>query len=69
MSKYSHIPRYWGLKIQHVNFKKLSIYFLLPCIFIAACKLSLVALSRGHPLVVVDRLLIAVASLVAEHGL
>ena len=30
---------------------------------------SLVAVSRGYPLLVAHRLLIAVASLVAEHGL
>ena len=38
----------------------LFIYFWLHWVFIAAC---------GLPLVVVPRLLIAVASLVAEHGL
>ena len=33
------------------------------------CRLSLVAVSGGYSLVVVHGLLIAVASLVAEHGL
>ena len=33
------------------------------------CGLSLVAVNRGYSVVVVDGLLIAVASLVAEHGL
>ena len=37
--------------------------------FIAVCKLSLVAVSGGSFLDVVHELLIAVASLVAEHGL
>ena len=37
--------------------------------FVAALRLSVAALSRGHPLVVVPGLLIVVASLVAEHGL
>ena len=36
---------------------------------IAVHRLSLVAASWGYPLVVVHRLLIAVASLVAEHRL
>ena len=38
-------------------------------VFIAANGLSLVAVSRGHSLAVVHRLLIAVASLVVEHTL
>ena len=38
-------------------------------LFVAACGLSLVVASRGYSLVAVHRLLIAVASLVAEHGL
>ena len=37
-------------------------------VFVAACGLSLVAASEGYS-VAVRRLLIAVASLVAEHGL
>ena len=36
---------------------------------VAANGLSLVAVSRAHSLAVVHRLLTAVASLVAEHGL
>ena len=38
-------------------------------IFIAVCKLSLVSVNRGYFLASVFRLLIAVASLVVEHGL
>ena len=38
-------------------------------VFVAVCAVSLVAASRGYCLVVVHRLLIAVSSLVAEHGL
>ena len=38
-------------------------------LFVAACWLSLVPTSGGYSLVVVHRLLIAMASLVAEHGL
>ena len=38
-------------------------------VFTAVSGLSLVAVSRGYFLVVVPRLLIAVASLIAEHGL
>ena len=44
-------------------------FFCLCCVFVAACELSLVAVSRGYSVVAVDRLLIVVASLVAEHGL
>ena len=43
--------------------------FIFGWVFIAACKLSLVAVSRGYFLVVACELLIVVASLVAEHGL
>ena len=38
-------------------------------VFSVACRLSLVLVSKGYSLVVVHRLLISVASLVAEHGL
>ena len=44
-------------------------YFWLWWVFIATCKLSLVAVSRGYTLVAVHGLPIAVAFLVAEHGL
>ena len=47
----------------------LCIYFCLCWVFIAASGLSPVAVSRGYSLVEVCRLLIAVASLVAEHSL
>ena len=53
----------WGLIIF-----KLFIYFWLCWVFIAVCRLSLVAVS-GETLVVVSGLLIEVASLVAEHRL
>ena len=47
------------------------IYFLFwqRWVFVAACGLSLVAASGGYSFIVVCRLLIVVASLVAEHGL
>ena len=38
-------------------------------VFVATCRLSLVVGSRGYSLVVVRQLPIAVASLVAKHGL
>lgn len=44
-------------------------YFWLWWVFIATCKLSLVAVNRGYTLVAVHGLPIAVASLVGEHGL
>ena len=43
--------------------------FWLHWVFIAACRLSLVVVSRGSSLVVVCGLLFAGASPVAEHGL
>ena len=43
--------------------------FLLCWVFVAVLKLSLVAASRGYSPDVVLRLLIVVASLVAEYGL
>ena len=47
----------------------LLIYFWLNWVFVAACGLSLVAVSRGLLFVAVCRLLVAVASLVADHRL
>ena len=44
------------------------VYFWLPG-SLMLCSLSLVAVSGGYSLVVVHRLLIAVASLIAEHRL
>ena len=44
-------------------------YFWLHWVFVAAQELSLVAVNGGYSLVAVRGLLIAVASLVAEHGL
>ena len=43
--------------------------FWLPWVFIAACRLSLAAMGRAYSLVAMHGLLIAVASLVVEHGL
>ena len=47
----------------------LFIYFWLHWVFVAARGLSLVAVSGGLLFILVRRLLTAVASLVAEHGL
>ena len=47
----------------------LFIYFWLRWVFIGVHGLSLVAVSGGYSFVVVRRLLVAVASLVAEHRL
>ena len=49
-------------------FFKLIYFFWLCWVFVATCGLSLVAVSGGYS-VAVGGLLIAVASLVAEHGL
>ena len=59
------------LLIFHVLFLKkiVFVYFCLCQVFVAACTFSLVALSRGDSLVVERGLLIAMASLVVEHGL
>ena len=45
------------------------IYFWLCWVFVAAYRLFLIGVSRGYFLVAVHGLLIAVASLAAEHGL
>ena len=47
----------------------LFIYFWLLWVFVAVRGLSLVAVSGGYSFIVVHRLLIVVASLVAEHRL
>ena len=50
--------------------KKIIICLLLLCwLFVAVCGLSAAAVSRDHSPAAVHGLLIAVASLVAEHGL
>ena len=51
------------------GFFKKFIYFWLHWVFVAARRLSLAAVSRGLLFIAVRRLLIVVASLVAEHGL
>ena len=48
--------------------KFIYLYFWLCWVFIAACGLSLLVVSKGYSLVVVCGLLFAVASLVAEDG-
>jgi hypothetical protein len=58
----------------NIYFLKLFIYlflfnFWLPWVLVAAHRLSLVVVSGGYSLVVVHRLLIAAASLVAEYRL
>ena len=54
---------------QAQNFLKNFISFWLHWFFGATCGLSLVVANGGYSLVAVRGLLIAVASLVAEHGL
>ena len=70
-------PLHWqadSLPLSHQGSPICSLLILpQPCptgliVFVAACELSLVAVSRGYSVVAVDRLLIVVASLVAEHG-
>ena len=56
------------IKMIFLYFKNLFIYFWLHWVFVAVRGLSLVAVSGGYS-VAVRELLIAVASLVAEHGL
>ena len=53
------------------NFLKMFIYLFILAVLDFCCSLdlSLFAVSRGYSLVVVHKLLIAVSSLVAEHGL
>ena len=52
-----------------VTFKKFYLFIWLCWVFVAECRLSLAAVSGGYSLVAVCRLLIAVASLVAEQAL
>ena len=52
----------------NLNFIFLCISFRLHCVFIAACGLPLVAVSRGYSLVAVNGLLIVVASLFLSTG-
>ena len=62
-SNTAHIGKLFSLSAGHGNslvFKKSFIYFWLCWVFAAALGLSLVAASRGHSLVAVCRLLIAV---------
>ena len=54
----------------HNIFKSnIFIYFWLHWVFVAVRGLSLVAMSGGYSFLAVRRLLVAVASLVEEHGL
>ena len=53
----------------HHQKEDLLIYFWLHCVFMAACRLSLVLATRGYSQVAIHGLLIAVASLAVEHGL
>ena len=53
----------------HISFKIIFLYLFLTALSLHCCGLSLVAASGGYSLIVVCGLLIAVASLVAEHGL
>ena len=50
-------------------FKEFYLFIWLCWVFTAECSLSLAAVSGGYSLVAVSRLLIAAASLVAEHRL
>ena len=61
------VPSWWFESLR----KKLFIYFYfwLRSVFVAAHRVCPVAASGGYCVVLVHRLLIVVASLVAEHGL
>ena len=58
-----------GLIQLSILFSLKNIYFWLCWVFVAVCGLSLVVASGGYSLVVVHRLLVAVASLVSEFRL
>ena len=58
---------YTGSLLKKINLFILFIYFWLHWVFVAVCRLSLLVASGGLLFVVVRRLLIVVASLVAEH--
>ena len=63
---WSQAPELFYLLFQIIY---LRVYFWLCWIIIATCGLSLVVASGGHSLAAMQRLLIAVASLVVEHRL
>ena len=59
------------MRIYYITIFKKNIYFFiywLRCVLLLCVGYSLVVESGGYSLLVVHRLLIAVASLVAEHG-
>ena len=58
-------------KIMYISFECKTtsyIYFWPPWVFVAVCRPSLVAANKGATLGVVFQLLVALASLVVEHG-
>ena len=62
----------WPLNLQRLHWSDspLNLFFFWMCWgLVTTCGLSLVVMSRGCSLVVVRGLLIAVVSLVVEHGL
>ena len=75
--RFSHLPKVMEIRerwrgapdsriLRETPIKYIYIYIWLCRVFIAACRLSLISVSRGYSLVT-RRLLIAVASLVVEH--
>ena len=60
----------WSQPLDHQGTSKRGFFFFwLPWVFVAVRGLSLGAVSEGLLFIVVHRFLIAVASLVVEHGL
>ena len=64
-----HVTLAHAMPIPALCLSLFFVYFWLCLIFIAVCRLSLVAASRGYSLVAVCGLLTVAASLVVEHGL
>ena len=59
---------FFSINTGNPNFIYLFVYFSLRWVLVAARGLSLVAVRGGLPFVAVHGLLIAVASLIVEHG-
>ena len=69
VTTHTHTHTHTHTPTSHRLWNFIIIYFWWHWVFVAVCRLSLVAASRGYPPVVVHRLLTAMASLVAKHEL
>ena len=66
---FNYVSLFVEKPLSHCHFTFIYLFIWLRWVFVAVCGLSLVVVSGGYPFVAVRRLLIVVASLVAERGL